>query len=77
MGFNFYKFNLYMFLAYLLSLFFSSLDFLDFKNFEILGDRATQHIVKIILIICIVSSFGSFLFFHIKNENEKTDRSDM
>jgi hypothetical protein len=73
-----YKISLYIFLFYLLSLFISGFDFFDFfdfDNFEIRGDGATQYVVKMIFIICIVSSFTSLLFFQIKNRkpNKKTD----
>lgn len=70
-----YKISLYIFLFYLLSLFISGFDFFDFDNFEIRGDGATQYVVKMIFIICIVSSFTSLLFFQIKNRkpNKKTN----
>lgn len=68
---DFCKTNLCVSLSYLLSLFLSSLDFLDFKNFVIRGDGATQYVVKIIFTVCFVSSFTSFLFFQIKNQKIK------
>jgi len=64
---NLFKNSLYTFMLYLISVFISGLNFLDFKNFEILGDGATRFIIKIIFTICFVSSLISFCFFQFKN----------
>lgn len=60
--FYFINIKLIFFLLYILSLFLSILTFINFDKLEILGDGATQYIVKAIIITSLLSLISSFFF---------------
>lgn len=63
---NLRKNSLFVFVVYLVSIFLSAFEFFDFRNFTILGDGETKFVVSSILLVCLISSCGSFFFSQIK-----------
>lgn len=60
---NFYKYVLFVFVSYLISLFLSGIFFFDFRNFRLRGDGGTKYVISSIYFVSLVSSLSSLLFF--------------
>ena len=69
----FVKNSIVLILLYFVSFLLSSLDFIDFVNFEMLGDGASKFVIKLIFILALISWLFSFLYYYfkIKTANNK------
>lgn len=62
--------NLSVFSFYLISLLISCLGFFNFDDLTINGDGTSVFIIKIILFVCLICSFVTFLFFKMKYKRQ-------
>lgn len=54
---------------YYTSIILSSINFFEFKNFELVGDRASMYVIKLVFIVCFLSSLFVFIYYLIKRNN--------
>lgn len=65
---NFIKNGLTIIILYSISIFSSSLNFFDIKNFQLSGDGASKFVIEIILTTSFLSILSSFLYYLIKKQ---------